>query len=88
MEGRLDDGVLLGVEGPAEFVPLAGGDAELFTEAADFQAVLDARRCAVVARGQDPLFPDEDGTDVTAEAGAPGCPPAVCEAFKSGGLCS
>ena len=29
VHGRLDDGVLLGVDGAAELVTLAGGDAEL-----------------------------------------------------------
>ncbi len=42
--GRLDDGVLLGVDAPAQFVPLAGGDVQLFPQAADLQAVGDARK--------------------------------------------
>ena len=52
VDGRLDDGVLLGVDGAAELVALAGRDAELLAQAADVQAVSRpaGRRCSPCAR--------------------------------------
>ena len=67
--GGLDDYVLLGVQPPAEFVPLARGNAQLFTQAADVQTVLKTGRSAVVTRGQDPLVLNGQSPDLAAQAG-------------------
>ena len=39
VNGGLDDDVLLGVKAPAKLVALSGRNAQLLTQAADFQAI-------------------------------------------------
>ncbi len=69
VQRRLDDGVLLGVEPPAELMAFAGGDVVLLPEAADLQAVAEPRRGAVVTRGEDPPVADQGGADAAPQAG-------------------
>ena len=51
MIGGLNDGVLLSVETPAEFMPFTRGDGLLLTKATDFEAVLQSSRSTIVTRG-------------------------------------
>ena len=68
VDGRLDDRVLLGVDGAAQLVTLSRRDAELLAQAADVEAVRRVARGAVVAGGEDALVAHEDGPDLTAQA--------------------
>src|SRR5699024_5060384 len=62
---RLDDGVLLGVDGVAKLVPRARGDALLFAHAlAALNAGADARGRAVVAGGEYALVFDDHRADL------------------------
>lgn len=70
--GCLYDGVLFGVEAAAYFVSLSWGDVHLFAEAADFGAVFESFGCAVVSGAEDVFVFDEDGADLSSEAGAAG----------------
>lgn len=64
--GGLDDGVLLCVDGEAQLVPGAGGDAQISAHAFAFLfAAFDAGGGAVVAGGYDALVAHDDGTDVS-----------------------
>jgi len=67
--GRLDYGVLLGMEPAADLVPLAGGDAELLTQAPAVQAVCNAGRRTIVARGKDVFVLHEHCAHLAAETG-------------------
>ena len=72
VDGRLDDGVLLGVDGAAELVALAGGDAQLIAQTADVETVSHAARGAVVPGREDALVAHEDGADLAAQTGGAG----------------
>ena len=62
--GRLNDGVLLRVDGVAHLVPRAGGNAELFAQAfAALHARFHARRRAVIAGGHHALILDDNRAD-------------------------
>ncbi len=71
--GRLQQGVLLGMDADADVVAVAlgvilGVGAAV---AAALVAVREAGRCAVVAGGDDPLVGDQDRAHVAAQAGRP-----------------
>ena len=68
--GRLDDGVLLRVQAPAQLVHLAGGHVELLAQAAGLFAVPDALGYAVVAGGDDAVILYDDRPHPSAQAGA------------------
>ena len=64
-------GILLCVECPAKFVPLAGRNIQLLAQtSAFFFAVSKAHRCTVVAGSDDAVILDDDGTVFLAQAGA------------------
>jgi hypothetical protein len=58
VQGRLDDGVLLGVHRPAKLV--AGARGHALASAADQVAVIEAGGSAVVAGGEDVFVPDSE----------------------------
>ena len=65
----LNDDVLLRVEAPADFMPLAGRHAELFAQATDIEAMRYLGRCAVIAGGEDAFVLDGYGPNPAAQAG-------------------
>jgi len=48
--GSLNNRILLGVESPAQLVPLPGGNIPLLSDAAEVQAVIQTGRSPVVTR--------------------------------------
>jgi hypothetical protein len=52
MECRLNDGILLCMQSAAEFMTLTGGNTQLFSQAADVEAVLKAGGGTIVARSK------------------------------------
>jgi hypothetical protein len=71
MVGRLDNGVLFGMETAAQLMTFPGGNGLKFAEAADVEAVPQPGRSTVVTRGQDLFVLDEDGPHMPPEAGGP-----------------
>jgi len=73
VEGGLNDNILLGVDSPADFMPLPGWYLKLIPETAQLKAVLETSRGAVVTGSQYMLVPDRHRPDmVTAAGGALG----------------
>jgi hypothetical protein len=68
MVGCLDNGILLGVKAPAEFMALSGRDTQLFTKAADVQTVGETGRSPIVACRQDLLIFDQNGAHMSSQA--------------------
>jgi len=69
--GRIDDRVLLSVDAPAEFIPLAVRDVQLIPEAgAMLEAVLGFPRRSHVSCGNDLVVADDDRSYRAAETGA------------------
>ncbi len=73
MYSSLDDCVLLGVDGSAKFVTLAGRYAELIAQAADVKTVGGASRSAVVAGGEQTFVVYQDSADLAAQTGRARC---------------
>jgi hypothetical protein len=69
MVGRLDNGILLGVKAPAEFMAFSGRDTQLFTKATDVQTVGETGRSPIVACGQDLLIFDQNGAHMSSQTG-------------------
>ncbi len=69
MEGGLDDDILLGVNSPADFMPLSRWYTELIPEATKLQTVLAPGGSAVKTRSQYMLVPDCDGPNMMTAAG-------------------
>ena len=69
MVSRLDDCILFCMEAATQFMALPGGDSLFLAEAANVQAVLQARRGSIVTRRQDFLVFDEDRADLPSQAG-------------------
>jgi hypothetical protein len=67
--GRLDNGILLGVKAPAEFMAFSGGDSELFTKATDLQTVGQTGRSSIVSCRQDLLIFDQNGANMSSQTG-------------------
>jgi len=65
------------MEAPADLMAFARGDAHLLTQAPAREAVLDARRRAVVSRGQDVLVLHEHRAHLPAQARGPLLPPGA-----------
>ena len=69
VQGGLDDRILFGMQATAEFMPFAGGDTLLLAQTANFKAMTDLGRSAIVAGGDNALVAHEDGPHLTAQAG-------------------
>lgn len=69
VERCLDDAVLLGVDGPADFMTGAGGDVVGVPQAAEFQTVFKTGSGTVVSGRQNVLVFDGYGSDVVSQAG-------------------
>ncbi|OPZ74754.1 MAG: hypothetical protein BWY80_00462 [Firmicutes bacterium ADurb.Bin456] len=69
INSSLDQGVLLRMQPPAQFVALTCRNALLFPQAADLQAMFKTGRGAVIAARQNPLVFDNEGPDLSPEAG-------------------
>ena len=69
VERRLNDAILLGMDGAANLVTGAGWDILRIPEAAQFEAVFQSGGSAIVAGGQDMLIPHGHRTDMVPEAG-------------------
>lgn len=67
VQRRLDDGVLLGVNRPAQLV--MGAALQVLASAAHPVAVVEPGGRAVVARGEDALVLDEDCSNLISQAG-------------------
>jgi hypothetical protein len=67
----LDDGILFGVEPPAQLMAFARGNGSEFTKAADIKAMVQTGRRTVVTRGQDLLVLHKDGSHLPPEARGP-----------------
>ena len=70
---RLDNGILLGMDTPAQFVPLAGRDIQFFPQAANFLAVPDIGRGSVISGGQNLFVLHDNRTNSPAEASRAFC---------------
>lgn len=71
VQSALNNRVLLGMNSPAKFMTLARWNMTLFPETPGFGAMLDARRCAIIAGSQDMLVPDDDRPDLATQTGGP-----------------
>ena len=71
MIGRLDDGILLGMEAPAKLVALTRRNGLLLPKAADIQTVLQAGGSSVVSCGQDFFVSHQDSTHLPSKARRP-----------------
>jgi hypothetical protein len=69
MQSRLYDGVLLGVNGAADFMPLAGWYIQFIPKAPQFEAILAVSGCPVVAGGKNMLVFNRHRPDMMAQAG-------------------
>jgi hypothetical protein len=69
MQSRLNDDVLFGVYGAADFVPFAGWYSKLITQTAQLQAVLETGGGAVIAGSQNMLIPHRHRPDMVTTAG-------------------
>ena len=68
--GSGDDSVCLGVDAAAQFIPLAGRNAQLLSVAvSQLRAVDSSARCAVISGGEDLIIFYDDGTVFSAHAG-------------------
>ena len=65
----LDDGVLFGMNAPAEFMPLAGFDIHFLTETADFPAMANTAGGTVITGCQDPFVLDDQRAHGPPQAG-------------------
>ena len=69
MKGSLNDRILLGVDSPAEFMPLTRRDLELFTQTPDLTAMPDVAWSPIVPGGQDAFIFHDDGAYGSSHAG-------------------
>jgi hypothetical protein len=67
MVGCLDNGILLGVKAPTEFMAFSGGNTKLFTKAADIQTVGKAGRSPIVPCRKDLLIFNKNGTHMSSQ---------------------
>jgi hypothetical protein len=65
--GCLDNGILLSVKTPAEFMAFSGGNTKLFTKAAHIQTVGEAGRSSIVTCGQDLLIFNKNGAHMSSQ---------------------
>ncbi len=71
MLGSLDDCILLGMKTTADFVSFPGWDSHLFAKTSAVEAMLDARGCTVVARGENVLVLHDHSAHLATQAGGP-----------------